>query len=560
MSWGMVAGAVIGGVVSAANAKSAGAAANRANKGAGSVDVTNTTKWAPETDHYRDAGMQSAYNALYGFQTDQNVAGDPRAAAQPTGANGKPIDLAKQAKQKARIDAAKKGGATAPAGPAAPAARKFDGMSGETDQIREQMMKLPEQNAGMYNTSERFLTDTLDGTERNAYRADAADAAHQISDDPELASYQAAIRKSLGIDGGSSSSGGNNSQPRFAGGMSQAAGAAAPAGGGWNGASATGTDAALRKLVAGENPAGWDQMEAGISRKVNEGRAATIRELRARAVGSGFYGGDMYQSLEEGAIAQGDQEMTDSLAAARFGAYQNALGLGTQYDTSMADIASRERSSMASSSASAGAAAADAASRERLAMMGMWGDSIGMGQQGRTASAGALGDLAGMTSADQQAALQGVNALGASRRGDLGAAGDLSLGADSNRNNYTAAQRQQQAANASVNLGRQQLGFDRERFYDPFARISAYGNALNTFYGGYGSETTQGMDRRSQGTQLAPSVAGAGLQGAAAGAQIGMMFNQGADRTAPTTTIYPQNQPSAAPQPSRYNDPMGGYS
>ncbi len=531
MSWvavAVVAGAAIGYVGTDQTNKTN----SKLAKGAGTVDSTTTRTGDPRADPYRDAGMMAAYDSLF---TGQGLAlrGDPNAAAatEPTSSGGapsgggKPINLAKQAKQKARIDAAaKKSGGGAGAIPTLPGPqpRKFDGMSGETDKIREDMMKLPEQNAGMYGTSEKFLTDTLGGTERNAYRTDAAGAAHAISNDPSLAEYQEAIKKSLGIGGGSAAGGGGS--PRY---NPNAAAYYMPpssnTGTGY-GASATGTDAALRKLVAGENPAGWDQMEAGISRKVNEGRAGNIRELRARAVGSGFYGGDLYRELETGAIAQGDQEMADSLAAARFGAYQNALGLGTQYDTSMADIAARERASAASSSASAGAAAADAASREKLAMYGMWGDSIGLGQQGRTSAAGALGDLAGMTSADQQAALQGVNALGASRRGDLGTAGDLSLGADAGRNSYLAAQRQQQVGNAQVNLGRGQLNFDRERFYDPFARISAYGDALNSFYGGLGSEHTVGTDKRAMSPAAFSSPYGGALQGAALGGQTAGAF------------------------------------
>jgi hypothetical protein len=283
-------------------------------------------------------------------------------------------------------------------------------------------------------------------------------------------------------------------------------------------------------LLLGEAPAGWEEMQAGIARKVNESRAGNIRELRARAVGSGFYGGDLYKELEEGAIAQGDQELADSLAAARFGAYQEALGLGTQYDLGMADIGSRERIANANASAAGAGAAADAASREKLAMYGMWGDALGLGQQGRTASAGALGDLAGLTSADQRAAFEGVNALGASRRGDLGAAGDLSLGSDVARNAFLAARGQESVGRAQVGLGRQQLAFDRERFYDPFARTSAYADIVNSLYGGFGSESTTGRDTRSQAPPAYSSPLGAALTGAAVGGQLAGAYGAGKRR------------------------------
>src|ERR1051325_635504 len=167
----------------------------------------------------------------------------------------------------------------------------------------------------------------------------------------------------------------------------------------------------------------------------------------------------------------------------------------------MASIASQDR---ASSAAGAGAAA-DAASREKLANLQMWGDALGMGQQGRTSRAGALGDRAGLGSTDQRAAAGGVNALGASRRGDLGVAGDLSLGADRNRNDWQSSLNSLSGVRAGVNLGRSQLAFDQARFYDPLERTGTYANILNTFYGGLRSGTNRGLCKAKQ----SPAAAGA---------------------------------------------------
>lgn len=564
MSWvavGVAAvGAVAGGVSQNQANKKAQGAANAANKQAGWVDVTTTRKGDPMADGYRNDGMQAAYNTLFG--TDYlggdgqrlRVQGAPGGGgnsgpAVPQGGQRRPDGRILDASgktiytpPKGAASGGKKGGKAGltTGGPATPAPRKFDGMSGETDEIRRSAMALPDQNAAMNKVAEGFVTDTLGGTERNAYRGEAADAARAISDDPELAAYQAEMRRALGVGG----EGGGGATGRT-GGASRGRGSTSYAQPDWaspsaaSGASATGTDKALRALVAGELPAGWQGMEDAIARRVNEGRAGNIRELRARAVGSGFYGGDVYKDLESGAIAKGDQEMTDSLSAARFGAFQNALGLGTQYDLGMAGISASDRASARSAGAASAAADADRTSRERLAMYGMWGDSIGMGQQGRTASAGALGDLAGLTSADQLAALEGVNALAGSRRGDVGLAGEISLGADSNRNAFTSAQRQERVGMAGVNLGRQELGFAREQMYDPLNRLGQYAGLLNTFYGGLGSETTQGRDMRS-GAPAAfqpGSVGGAAASGAALGAQIGSAYqrrpSQGSTQTPP---------------------------
>lgn len=546
-SWGLVAGAVIGGAVSYAGQKSANKQSAKNAKGQGQVDTTTTRTGDPRADPYRDAGMQAAYGALFGG--GPAVAGDPTkapAGGVPAGYNKRPdgrvvpnVPTAKGGSGGGGKGGNKKPAGAGGAGAAAPV--KFEGMSPETDAIRQSMMKLPEQNADMFGTSEKFLTDTLEGTERNAYRPEAADAARAIAEDPRMERYLDFLeggsgkgasktppgqKVNLGTVGRAYSQGGDAAVQAYSGGG--AAGPSSP-----NtvpGATATGTDLALRKLVGGELPVGWADMEAGITRSTNEGRADIIRQLKAAAVGSGSYGGSVYEDAIEGAIARGDRELADSLGAARFGAFQNALGLGTTYDLGMADLAGRERMNAANASAASSAAGADAASRERLAMAGMWGDALGLSQQGRAASAGALGDLAGLTSTDQRAALAGINDLAAGRRGDLGVAGDLSLGADSNRNSYIAAQRQQQASNAATNAGARAasagLAFDRERFYDPMARTSQYADLLNAFYGNFGSERTVGTDTRASGGGAAVSPWGAALSGAALGAQVGSQYRK----------------------------------
>ena len=224
--------------------------------------------------------------------------------------------------------------------------------------------------------------------------------------------------------------------------------------------------------------------------------------------------------------------MTDSLAAQRFGAYQNALGLGTQYDLGMADMASRERMQGASAASASRSAGASRASQERLATLGMWGDALGMGQQGRSGRAAALGDLAGLASEDQRAAFGGVNDLGESHRGDIGVAGDISLGADSNRNAFRASENNLAGVRAGVNLGRAELGFDKERFYDPLSRTGAYADVLNGLFGGYGSERTVGQDTRSAGGAGYSSPWGAAMTGAALGGQLGSQYGKS---KAPTT-------------------------
>jgi len=504
--------ALAGAAISAYGASQQNKAAKNASKNSGYVDTTTTRTPAPGMDPYLDAGRQAAYDTLFGTSTaPAAVRGDPNAPTKPTAKPG--VGRFNKAGVWVPAAAGSTASASAPAtttGAPAP----FKGQSPETADIIGRLSKLDQNNAGLYGAGEKYVTSSLAGDTTNPLIGRAETASNAIAEDPRLAAYQDALMADLGIGG---PTGGGR-----AGGLTGAAAAlAAPRTviqGGHDpssSASRTGVDVALRKLIAGEAPQGWTAAEDAISRKVNEGRAANIRELRARSVGSGFYGGDLYKQLEEGAIAQGDQELADSLAAARYKSYSDALTLGTQYDLGMAGIAAGDRAS----SASAGAAAADLASREKLAKYGYLGDMLGLGEQGRFGKASTLGDLAGLVSGDQRSALGGVTDIGAARRGDLGAAGQLALGSDEARNSYLAARGSEAVGRGNIGLGRAELAFDREKFYDPFARISAYEDILSS-YAPYGSETTQGRDARSSSPPAYASPAGAALTGAAIGGQM----------------------------------------
>lgn len=567
MSW-IAVGMIGGAVVNYVGTHQTNVANEQAGRHAGEVNVTTTRNPMDGTRDYRAGAAEAAYQALLNGGTPAPAApaaapagrpapragggGAPAAAGQGQGAvvvqNGVPgvmgranrfQPLGASAAAAWRAAGSPTGGGVAadaaPAGPnlnntSAPGGGRFQGISQYTQDAENALRDLPGQEAGMYGAAEGYVTDTLAGNSRNPLLGRATDAADAIDDDPELAAYIAALRGG-GVGGGTpeqqavarSQAAASNNSP-----SASAFWANVPGGQYGNGnSSPTGADAAIRQMIAGQDAPGLATQAAAISRQVNEGRADNIRQLRARAVGSGFYGGSIYDELETGAVAQGDRQMADSLAAARFGAYQNALGLGTQYDLGMADINQRDR---ASSSAGA-ASAANAAAQQRIAELGMWGDAIRTGQQGRAGTASALGNLSGQYSADQQGALQGVNALGASRRADLTAAGDLSLGSDQARTSYgvgmAGANASRAVGMANVNLGQQELAFRRDQFNDPLSRISAFSNALNGLTGAYGTETTQGSDRRSQSPAPYQNPYGSALQGAAVGGQIASAYGRG---------------------------------
>lgn len=530
--------AVVGGLATAYGAYSsnkANQAAQKGAKGAGQVDTTTTRTAAPGEQPYIDAGGQAAYNALFGKPS--GIYGNPNAApaagAAAPKSTGKATTWTDAHGQTVTRNAAGKvvpyTGAAAGAGGGAAAAANtpFNGQSQETRDVQARTDALAGQNAGMYGAAENYSTDTLAGNSHNPLMGQATDAANAIAQDPGLADYESVLRGGIAGAGGGGGNGGSYgpTQTNFTGyyqGNGQG-GTVAPA----SYTSSTGVDAALRDMIAGKDAPGLAAQAAAIQDEVGRSRAENIKQLRARAVGSGFYGGDIYQQLEEGAVAQGDQEMTNQLAAARFGAYQNAINEGVTYDSNMADVAARN----ASTSASSASSAASLAQQGELARLGMWGDALKTGQTGRAGTASALGNLSSLYSNDQQAAAAGINTLGTSRRNDVEAAGQLSLGSDQARNTYIGNADQLRAAQISGGNQRAALQFQQQQFYDPLTRLAAYSNVLGGLYGGQGSETTKGTDTRSQSPPAYINPYGAALTGAAVGGQIGTAYQNSGSAT-----------------------------
>lgn len=518
--------AVIGAAATAYGAYSsnkANSAAQKGAKGAGQVDTTTTRTAAPGEQPYIDAGGNAAYNALFGKPS--GIYGNPNAASAATApkSTGKATSWTDAKGNAVTRNAAGKvvpSSGSSAGGSGAPAANTpFNGQSQETRDVQARADALAGQNSGMYGASEKYSTGLLAGQSTNPIQGQAVDASNAIKEDPGLADYESVLRN--GITG----AGGGSSAPSYGGNAYGLAPASYGGGGGsYQNSSAasdpTGVAAALRDMIGGKDAPGLAAQAAAIQDEVGRSRAENIKQLRARAVGSGFYGGDAYRQLEEGAVAQGDQEMTNQLAAARFGAYQNAINQGVTYDTSMADVAARN----AATSASAGSAAAALAQEGQLARLGDWGNALQTGASERTATASNLGNLSGQFSNDQQAANAGIQALGTSRRNDVEAAGQLSLGSDQARNTYIGNADQLRAAQISGGNQRAALNFQEQQFYDPLTRLSAYSNVLGGLYGGQGSETTKGTDTRSQSPPAYVNPYGAALTGAAVGGQIGTAY------------------------------------
>jgi len=494
------------------------------------VDTTTTTSSDPYTTPYRQGALDSAWGALTGGQnplsggTAAPIAGDPNAKAAAPARTGKATTWTNAKGQAMTLVNGKVVPATGGAAPAAGGGGAGGGglpstlagktgQSGSTSSLIGRMEGLPGQNANMNSAAERYSTDLLEGRSSNPLLDPATAAANNIGEDPRLAAFQDYLLGNLGVGGGG---GGGLTPTNFTGyyASNGHGGTVQPA----SYASSTGVDAALRKMIAGEDAPGLAAQAAAIEAQVGRGRAENIKQLRARAVGSGFYGGDIYQQLEEGAVAQGDAQMAEQLAAARFGAFQNALGLGTQYDLGMADIGARDRATSASA-----ASAADSLSVARRGQdLGALGNALQLGEEGRFGTAQGLGNLASLFSSDQKAALGGINDLAASRRGDLSAAGALSLGSDQAQNQLREAGISANASRANVNA---QLGWQRQQFYDPLSRLGQFNDIMNGAFGNSGSVHTEGLDTRAGGGAGYVSPFAGALGGAAIGGQIGSLYN-----------------------------------
>lgn len=530
--------ALAGAAVSAYGAYQNNKNSKAAAKGGGHVDMTTTRNpYGPATD-YINAGGQAAYDTLFGTNYGPSIAGNPNAAGGAgagAGAGGHQnvpagyhINKAGQVVPVHNPANAAPGGAGAgaggaPAGPSTPSTLAGkSGQSGATSSLINRMEGLPGQNAAMNNTAEQYSTNLLKGQSSNPLLSPAAIASANVGNDPRLSAFQDYLMGGLGIGGGGQGAGadgggggGGDLSGYFT--SNGQGGAVRSGGGGYT--SSIGTDAALRDLIAGKAPAGWAGMESNITDDVNSGRADIIRQLKAAGVGSGSYGSDSYDQQIGSAVAQGDRQLANQLAAARFGSYNNALTLGTQYDLGMADVAAKNYAT----SSSAGSAAAALAAQQRGQDLGALGNALSLGEEGRYGTAQGLGNLASLFSSDQKAALGGINDLAASRRGDLSAAGQLSLGSDQTQNSLKSAAMSANASRANVNS---QIAWQQQQFYDPFTRLGDYTSILGGLYGGYGSQTEQGTDTRAGGGAGYTSPFGAALSGAAIGGQLGGLYHQ----------------------------------
>lgn len=488
---------------------------NKAGKNAGKVDVRTTSDpWAPSTD-YRLAGMQAAYQNTFGAQpgfTQSNRLPDSYTGQTPP----------------------KKGGANLP--PKNPKNRNgggqgqqpgFAGMSSETDQIRDAMIGNAQRGNPLYGEAEGYISDTLSGQgDRNQYRTETAEALRGM-DDPDLRRYKDLLFEGFqGARGGAGGGGGGGNVTYRAYSATNGPGGA-PASS-YEAGGPTGAAGILKGIMAGDDVPGAQAMRERIKRESDAAYADRAKDLRARAAGSGMYGGTPYQQAEAAALSDYDQRLKDAYAAQDYAMYGQALGLGTQYDIASLDRAAAERNASSMAGAASGTAANELALRRELGYMDALGGAVGMGLNQSQFQASGLGSLSEGLSNDQRFALGATGDITGLGLRDWGAAGQLSLGADQNRIGWNNSQNSLRAAQIAGGNDRARLNFDMYRYgrEAPLNDVSRYMDIVNASSGNYGTRHDIGFDGRSQ----SPSYSNPGyaaISGAASGYALADQYRSG---------------------------------
>lgn len=585
MAWIVpVAGAVIGGVSSYLSARSS----NNAQRGGGSVDITHSVDPYPGSMTYRDAGAAAAYNQMFGQGSSYNTAppqgapgGPPRPPPErppnPPGAPGTkpptPVyspstagggggggqtyggytsaqlradpSLVSRLGANARQKWERAGTGGGGGGSTAPATAPFQGQSAQTGAAVDNAMRV----AGGIETGQTtqaaqdYTAGTLRGEDSNGYRAETADMIRNFDDSDYRRYLDALFAADNGVTNGQGSAGGQvptSSGRGYYGGnisVAQGAAAAAPQQDGLTGAAAE-----LKRLMAGEDSPGGQAMRERIRREADEGFNEQLRQRRLEAAGSGMYGGTGLLADEQYAEGRYGSGLADAYAQQNYDTYRQALGLGAAYDTAGLDRAAQERmnaanNATASAGISAGGAAeaASIASRERLARMEALSNAVGMGLNTNQFRASGMGSLAEGFSADQRNALNASPDVATMGQSGWLNAGGLSLGSDQARNTWQGNANQLAAARASagvgranVNLGQQQLAFDRERWgHDvPLTDLARYQSIVSAAYDPFSTQHDLGYDRRGSSPSYV-NPAGQALAGAAAGYSLGRDIRSG---------------------------------
>lgn len=386
------------------------------------------------------------------------------------------------------------GGAERNRGGAAPGGGQggggWNGQSDSTAGLIQMLTDRAQAGNQLYQPAYDATQNVLQGGDANPYRGQTFDLYSQMAQngadvDPYLSRF---INEQFGSGGGGA---GGHGGGGGGGGFSFTSG-----GGGGGGGDTVGVSRDIRAVLDGkflgkDNP----YLQPMIDRANRGTRESFMKEkipgINDTFQGSGMFGSSAWQNSMGQAGAGLAQALADQEAGLRYedynrgmAQYDNALGLGTQYDMNAADNATQRASaaSAAGSAAYGSQLAADTARRGQLL------DAIGMGTGMRQAGMGGMGGLSQDYGNDWRAALGMVPELSGMDVRDLQAAGGLSLGSDNARNDFIGSQNSLRAAQMGAGNQRAQLQWDKYKYNReaPMSDLAAYADIINRLGGGFG--------------------------------------------------------------------------
>lgn len=568
MSWVAVAiggGAVVGAVASGANAKTQANAINKANKGAGEVNVVSeNTPWGPSTD-YRGFMMQHGLDLLKGYgPTDQG--------------NGGPFSYSTPTSNAAAAGGGGGGGGRGAApggfqpgdrfGGGASGNTNFSGVSDTTSQVQGDLTRRAEGGSAYYQPVQDYTTALLNGQDPNAYRSGAYDNFQNFSD-PDLRRFEDMLF--AGQTPGSPGAGGPATSSLQAGGGFGGGNYQAPVG-------PADTAAFVKKALAAQydpnNPAFAGMREAATRQIKRDFYEKEIPGVTNAAQANGLYGSSAYADQLAQTSGRFATSLGDTISQMQYQDYltflnqQNqALQAGTALDVGAGNNAAEVASSANSASASYQSALANNAQRMQEARLQALQSAIGQGGSEKQFVAAGLAGIGDSYSRDQQGAMGAVPELSGLDIRDLAAAGQMSQASDQQRlgarsQDFTRAtsergqdwQRaaeergqdtnksiagmqvnaQRSVANAQLQLARDQFNFQQAQYQHqvPWEDLMRFSDVVNSASGGYGSTRQYGYDRRSAAPQVggpspwAQAISG-GISGAYVGSQIANAWGGG---------------------------------
>lgn len=537
----------LGAVAGAYFAKKGADDANKQNAKGGWTDVTTTTSPSDQSAGYRNWAMQQAYSILnpndptpawqkpYNNGSPGNRPGEGRARDGTPNPGGNPDPTVVYANGKTTIPKPTGKGGKNPADPLKPGkpgqspgsgSGKWTGQSDQTRTVVDAAIQQAQKGNPLYGEAEGFISDTLAGKDRNGYRTETADMVRGM-DDPDIRRLKDMLFQD--VEGSRPRGGAGADDRKVHYGTVSSAYTSNPTYTPSPTEGPVGVVDDIKALLAGQGAP--QNVKDAIARRNEEEWNKRIADKMGLYVGNGNMGSSNWTQALGDVNTTSARELGDSLAMADYNLYQHGLDLGTGYDTAYLDRNSREKiaaedraQSAANSSNAAGAAAAELRGRMDLARLDALQNAVGMGQRQNEFRTSAMGSLADLYSQDQRFALGATPDITGLGMRDWTAAGQLSLGADQNRNSYTVGKLNADAARAGVNATNQRLAFDKERYQHdvPFMDLSRYMDIINASDRG-GTSRTFGQTPSGVG---AINSGMAALGGASAGYNLGNSFQQ----------------------------------